>query len=129
MSKKIPRFLICNGDPNSYLTHGGLPYNLLKTSKKYGFIDSAISLNYRKLRYFKYIWNFIQIIKYRSLGGFQWSDFYSKKLTRQILIPSSDHVNLLSIFPLLPNYPWPKKWSIDFYIDATTKQILNNYSI
>ncbi len=128
MFKKVPRFLICNGDPNSYLTHGGLPYNLLKESKKYGLLDSGISLNYKKLRYFKYIWNFIQFIKYRKFGGFQYSDFYTNKISKQILISPDKKINILSIFPFLPNYPWPKKWNVDYYIDATTKQIFNNYS-
>ena len=129
MSKKVPRFLICNGNPNSNLTHGGLPYNLLKTSKRYGFIDSGINLNYNKLRNSKFLWNLFQIFKYRSTGGFQWSDFYSNKLTKQILISSDDEANILSIFPFLPNYPWPKKWNVDFYIDATIIQIFNSYSL
>tara|TARA_Y100000589_G_scaffold328254_1_gene371971 strand:+ start:369 stop:1505 length:1137 start_codon:yes stop_codon:yes gene_type:complete len=129
MSKKVPRFLICNGDPSSYLTHGGLPYNLLKESKKNGLLDSGITLNYRKLKYFKYIWNLIQFIKYRNFGGFQYSYFYTNKLIKQILISPDIKINILSIYPLLPNYPWSKKWTVDFYIDATTKQILENYSI
>ena len=129
MYKKIPRFLICNGDPNSYKTHGGLPYNLFITSKKHGFIDSAISLNYSKLTISKYIWNLFQIFRYRSFGGFQWSEFYSDRLTRQIPISPDIEVNILSIYPFLPHYPWPRKWNIDFYIDATTKQIFKNYLI
>ena len=112
-----------------YKTHGGLPYNLFSTSKKYGLIDSAISFNYNKLKTSKYIWNFFQIIKYRSFGGFQWSEFYADKLTKQIPISPDIEANILSIYPFLPHYPWPKKWNIDFYIDATTKQIFKNYLI
>ena len=48
MKKLNKRYLICNGDANSYTTHGGLPYNLFKTAKQYGLIDNAISLDYQK---------------------------------------------------------------------------------
>ena len=29
----------------------------------------------------------------------------------------------------MPNYPWPKKWVVDFYIDATILQILDEYKL
>ena len=39
MKKISKRYLICNGDANSYSTHRGLPYNLFKTAKK-GIIEA-----------------------------------------------------------------------------------------
>ncbi|MEA5474683.1 glycosyltransferase [Synechococcus sp. CCY9201] len=36
---------------------------------------------------------------------------------------------LLSHFPLLPAYPWPDAWRVDFYIDATSRQLFHDYGI
>jgi len=129
MKRLNKRYLICNGDANSYITHGGLPYNLFKTAKEYGLIDKAVSLDYQKLRYWKSIWNFIQLLKYGKPKGFQWSEFYSSKLTKQIKYLEDQELNILSIYPLLPSFPWPEKWNVDFYIDATISQIIDEYKV
>tara|TARA_A100000164_G_C21783955_1_gene712404 strand:+ start:360 stop:986 length:627 start_codon:yes stop_codon:yes gene_type:complete len=129
MKRLNKRYLICNGDANSYITHGGLPYNLFKTAKEYGLIDKAVSLDYQKLRYWKSIWNFIQLLKYGKPKGFQWSEFYSSKLTKQIKYLEDQELNILSIYPLLPSFPWPEKWNVDFYIDATVSQIIDDYKV
>ena len=129
MKKSRKRYLICNGDANSYITHGGLPYNLFKTAEQHGLIDKAISLDYKKLRYWKYLWNFIQLLKYGKPQGFQWSKVYSNKLIKQINYLKNKELSVLSIYPLLPSYPWPEKWCVDFYIDATILQILDEYKV
>ena len=129
MKKLNKRYLICNGDANSYITHGGLPYNFFKTAKQYGLIDTAIRLDYQKLKYWKSIWNFIQLLKYGKPRGFQWSEVYANKLIRQIKYLEDEEISILSIYPLLPNYPWPKKWDVNFYIDATLLQILDEYRL
>ena len=129
MKKLKKRYLICNGDANSYITHGGLPYNLFKTAKQYGLIDQAISLDYKKLRYWKILWNFFQLFKYGKPNGFQWSEVYSNKLIKQIKYLEDQELSILSIYPLLPSYPWPKKWDVDFYIDATISQIIDEYKV
>ncbi len=129
MKKLNKRYLICNGDANSYTTHGGLPYNFFKTGKQYGLIDKAISLDYQKLKYWKLIWNFIQFLKYGKPQGFQWSEVYSKKLIKQIRYLEDQELTIFSIYQLLPSYPWPQKWDVYFYIDATLLQILDEYRL
>ena len=37
-------YLICNGDANTPLKHGGLPFYLFKAAKKEGLIKNAVSL-------------------------------------------------------------------------------------
>ena len=123
------RYLICNGDANSYITHGGLPYNLFKTANKYGLIDKAISLDYNKLKYWKLLWNFIQFLKYGKPRGFQWSQFYANKLIKQIKFLEDQELSIFSIYPLLPTYPWPERWNVEFYIDATILQIIDEYKV
>ena len=112
-----------------HTTHGGLPYNFFKAAKQYELIDNAISLDYQKLRYWKSLWNFIQFLKYGKPKGFQWSKMYTNKLIKQIKYLEDQELNILSIYPLLPSYPWPEKWVVDFYIDATILQILDEYKV
>ena len=129
MKKLNKRYLICNGDANSYTTHGGLPYNFFKSAKLYGLIDKAISLDYQKLKYWKFIWNLAQLLKYGKPQGFQWSEVYANKLIKQINYLKNEELSILSIYPLLPSFPWPEKWIVDFYIDATILQILDEYKV
>ena len=75
------------------------------------------------------LWNFIQLLKYGKPKGFQWSEFYAKKLINQIQNLEDQEFNILSIYPLLPSYPWPKTWNVDFYIDATILQIIDQYKV
>ena len=128
MAKRPPRYLICNGDANSYITHGGLPFSLFKEASNQGLLDYAVSLNYRKLKLWKYLWNTLQFLKFGKPGGFQYSKFYVKKLINEFDISSENEKSILSIYPMLPSYPWPKNWDVDFYIDYTTLQIFNEYS-
>lgn len=127
--ERINRYLLCNGDANSHLTHGGLPFFLLKKGKEQDLIDKGITLRYQDTKTLKYIWNFIQFLKYGKPGGWQFSQLYAQEIFKQIKIPKNKKVNILSIYPLLPSYPWPENWEIDFYIDATTLQILKHYPV
>ena len=129
MKKFKKRYLICNGDANSYITHGGLPYNLFQTAKQNGLVDKAISLDYQKLKFWKFLWNIVQFFKHGRPKGFQWSRLYSSKLIKQIKYLEDEELSILSIYPLLPSYPWPEKWSVDFYIDATILQIIDEYKV
>lgn len=128
INKSKYRYLICNGDANSAFNHGGLPYNLLETGKKFDFIDEGLSLGNKDLKYLKYLWNFIQILKYRKPGGWQYSQAYSKMICKQIKILRNKEIKILSIYPFLPHFPWERDWKVDFYIDATTSQIFKEYS-
>lgn len=127
MSKLKYRFLISNGDSKSYSKHGGLPFNLLKAGSNLDFIDDAISLRYEDLYFWKYLWNFSQFLKYGKLGGWQYSKVYGKRISKQIQLPIDRQINILSIYPFLPYYPWQDNWVVDFYIDATTIQIFTEY--
>ena len=128
MSKLKYRYLISNGDSKSHLMHGGLPFNLYKAGVNQDFIDEAISLRYKDLYFWKYLWNFSQFLKYGKLGGWQYSSIYGKKISKQIQFPINKQINILSIYPFLPYYPWHENWVVDFFIDATTDQIFKEYS-
>ena len=69
----------------------------------------------KKLKYWKLIWNFIQLLKYGKPQGFQWSEVYAKKLIKQMKNLEDQELSILSIYQLLPSYPWPQKWDVYFY--------------
>ena len=127
MPNNLPCYLFCNGDAKSYMNHGGLPFNLFKEAKRQGVVDYAVSFDYKKLKYWKYFWNFKQLIRYGKPGGFQYSKFYTRKILSQFTTDENSEIKILSIYPLLPSYPWPDKWQIYFYIDYTSSQIFNEY--
>ena len=52
-----------------------------------------------------------------------------KKLIKQIKYLEDQELSILSIYPLLPSYPWPERWNVDFYIDATISQIIDEYKV
>ena len=125
--KSTPRYLLCCGDVNDISTHGGLPYNLLESSKDTHLLDTGISLKTRKLIPLKLLWNLRQLLIYRNYGGFQYSELFSKNIIRQSFLDKNIKLNILSIAPFLPHYKWSDNWSVDFYIDATNKQIFEDY--
>ena len=45
------------------------------------------------------------------------------------MVPASEGqcCRLLSHYPLLPPFPWPQNWEVSFYIDATTRQVMEDY--
>jgi len=129
LAYKIPRYLICCGDANNHLTHGGLPFNLLKPSIKSKIIDKGINLSPGKLKHIKLLWNFRQFLLFGKYRGFQYSEIFSISLIKKSILDPNTKINILSISPFLPHYEWSKNWNVNFYIDATTRQIFDNYGI
>ena len=38
-------------------------------------------------------------------------------------------IEIISHFPLLPPKPWPSSWHVNYYLDATTRQIFEDYGL
>ena len=123
------RQFICLGNPEDINTASGTPYFILKYGKKIGLISGFIPFKLNKIKISKYFWNLNQILKTGKYGGYQYSEQFLKKFQRSILKKSSQlgNLNILSYYPSLPIYPWPKNILVDFYIDATNLQIFNDY--
>ena len=52
---------------------------------------------------------------------------FARFLIAQADLPKNQPLSFLSHFPLLPASPWPNYWHVDFYIDATTRQVFEDY--
>ena len=126
------RKLLCLGNPNDINVASGTPYYILKYGKDLGLISDPIELDLPRNKIRKYIWNAKQYFKTGKYGGYQYSDEflsdYQIKFTKKEK-KTSQNIYILSHHPFLPLYPWPDNIFVDFYIDATNKQIFNDYGV
>jgi glycosyltransferase involved in cell wall biosynthesis len=123
----LKRFLLCCGDANDPTTWSNIPFFLLKAGKKSGLMDGGLALHPERLRGRRSFWNLVQLLRTGKAGGFQYSLRFTRQLLAQAHLDPTQPQHLLSHFPLLPPYPWPRQWRIDFYIDATIGQVFDAY--
>jgi glycosyltransferase involved in cell wall biosynthesis len=124
----MQRILTVIGDPNQINTWSNTPYFFLKASQKVGFLDTGLSLKPEKLKTQRLIWNFLQWVQSREKGGFQYTPTFLKQLFYQVQL-STDNIEFISHFPLLPPRPWNNNWKVNYYIDATSKQVFEDYGL
>jgi glycosyltransferase involved in cell wall biosynthesis len=122
-----PRQLLCCGDATNLATWSNTPYFLLQAGLKQGLLEGGLALHPEQLRWLRRLWNLRQLLRGGQPGGFQYSRAFTQVLLTQALLPAGQPLALLSNFPLLPAHPWPAAWRVDFYIDATTRQVLEAY--
>lgn len=125
----IPRHLLCCGDATDLATWSNIPYHLLQAGLRQGLLQSGLALQPERLRRRGRLWNLRQWLRTGKAGGFQYSSEFTRALFSQAPLPPDQPLALLSHFPLLPVWPWPPAWRVDFYIDATTRQVFDDYGI
>jgi glycosyltransferase involved in cell wall biosynthesis len=121
------RQLLCCGDATHPTTHGGLSFRLLTAGLQSGLLQGGLSLDPQRLRWQRRLWNGLQLLRTGKPGGFQYSQVFTSALLAQARLPADQPLSLLSHYPHLPGWPWPKAWSVDFYIDATSRQVFDDY--
>lgn len=120
------RHLMCCGDATDLDTFSNTPYFLLQAGIPTGLLQAGVALHPEKLVARARLWNLVQLARSGKAGGFQYSLPFNTAVMKQA--PLDDRPTaILSLFPFLPPTPWPRRWSVDFYIDATTKQIYEDY--
>lgn len=125
----IPRHLLCCGDATDLATWSNIPYFLLQAGLSQEWLQSGLKLQPEQLRWRGRFWNLRQWLSTGKVGGFQYSPGFTRTFLAQAQLPADQPLALLSHFPLLPAWPWPSAWRVDFYIDATTCQVFNDYGI
>jgi glycosyltransferase involved in cell wall biosynthesis len=123
----LPCQLLCCGDAASLATWSNTPYFLLQAGLKQGVLEGGLALHPEQLHWQRRLWNLRQLLRSGQPGGFQYSRGFAQALLAQARLPTDQPLALLSHFPLLPAHPWPAAWRVDFYIDATTRQVLKAY--
>ena len=123
----MDRLLVCCGDANHIDTHGGLPHFLLSAGLASGLLKEGLSLQPRQLHSRRLIWNLAQFARTGKAGGFQYSTVFNQELLAQAGLDPKERLSFLSIFPFLPVFSWPEAWQVSFYLDATTRQVFNQY--
>ena len=122
--------LLCCGDATDLATWSNIPYFLLRAGKRQGLLQSGLVLRPERLRWQRRLWNLQQWVRTGRPGGFQYSRWFLSSLWRQALLPplpENEPRRLVCHFPLLPPVPWPSPWRVSFYIDATTRQVMEDY--
>ncbi|WP_071777961.1 glycosyltransferase [Synechococcus sp. CB0205] len=122
-----PRQLLCCGDATNFATASNTPYFLLQAGLKRGLFEGGLALQPEQLHWQRRFWNLRQLLLSGKPGGFQYSESFTQALLAQAQLPADQPLELLSHFPLLPSHPWPSAWRVAFYIDATTRQVLEDY--
>ncbi|WP_231605635.1 glycosyltransferase family 4 protein [Synechococcus sp. CBW1006] len=92
-------------------------------------MKGGLALDPRRLRQRRHLWNLCQLLRSGKPGGYQYSQAFTRALLAQARLPADQPLALLSHFPLLPAFPWPDAWRVDFYIDATSRQLFHDYGI
>lgn len=124
------RQLLCCGDANNLATWSNIPFFLLQAGLRNGLLQGGLSLKPERLRWRRWGWNLLQLLRSGKPGGFQYSRTFTQALLSQANLPiaaNAEPLALLSHFPLLPAQPWPAHRRVDFYIDATTHQVFDQY--
>ena len=125
------RELICLGNPYDINSTSGIPYYILRYGTEIGLISKGTIYEKPKNKIPKYLWNLKQFIKTGKYGGYQYTIKAIKKMEANINnnYSKSEPYYLLSHHPSIPIYPWSKNLFVDFYIDATNKQIFESYGV
>ncbi|WP_411870136.1 glycosyltransferase family 4 protein [Vulcanococcus limneticus] len=119
--------LVCCGDATDLATWSSTPLFLLQAGLKQGLFQGGLALHPQQLRRRGRLWNLKQVFTTGKAGGFQYSRTFTRALLAQARLAPDQPLALLSHFPLLPCHPWPTSWRVDYYIDATTQQVLADY--
>ncbi|MCP9884172.1 glycosyltransferase family 4 protein [Synechococcus sp. ATX 2A4] len=118
--------MLCNGDATALATWSSTPFFLLQAGLRSGLLAGGLALDPVRLRWRRRCWNGLQLLRSGKAGGFQYSRSFARALMGQVDLGEAP-LALLSHFPLLPPQPWPPSWRVDFYIDATTRQVFEAY--
>ncbi|CAK6696900.1 glycosyltransferase family 4 protein [Synechococcus sp. CBW1107] len=119
--------LLCCGDATNLATWSNIPYFLLQAGLQNGLLQGGVPLWPERLRWQRRGWNLAQLLRHGKPGGFQYSRRFTRALLAPARLPADQPLLLLSHFPLLPAADWPAAWRVDFYIDATTRQVFDHY--
>ena len=123
----MKKYLICCGDPNDINSWSGTPFHILNIAKELSLEMKGLKLDPMKFLFLRYIWNLKQYVLSGNFSGFQYSDLFLENLFKQIKIKAAEEIILISTYPLLPRTSSSNNWKIVYYLDATTKQIFDEY--
>lgn len=119
------RVLAAIGDVQNPATWSGTGYHFLQAGKRHGFLNDGWRLDPERLKPLRWTWNALEVLRAGRAGGFQYSHAFLKQLFKQAPgLSVSDEI--ISHFPLFPPLGVCNA-RISFYIDATLKQLFEDY--
>jgi glycosyltransferase involved in cell wall biosynthesis len=119
------RELLCVGDATDIATWSGTPFHFLCAGQAAGFLSGGWPLRPERLRAQRLLWNAAELLRTGRRGGFQYTEAFLRALVKGEAAASGAD-ELVSHFPLLPS-PGPLSSRTSYYIDATLKQLFEDY--
>lgn len=123
------RYLAAVGDANDVSTWSGIPYHLLEAARALGVLDVGLPLDVsaRKWRLKRAMWNALQHLRGRGIGGYQYSEWFLEDLWKHVRKDIRGGI-VLNCFQLYPRSilldPSIQCW---MYIDQTLTQQFDYY--
>ena len=125
----MKKYLICCGNSKDINTYSGIPFHILNTAKELSFDLEGINLEPKKLSKYRLLWNIKQFLLTGGYSGFQYSNFFLSNLIKQAKIQRNEEVLIISQYPLLPDVSNSENFKVVFYMDATMKQLFEEYKL
>src|ERR1700722_17876353 len=116
------------GNAESIATFGGAPHYLIKAFQRQALDSIGLDLtpsvgNNRR----RYRWNAKEMVNFRGLGGYQYSDEYLHDIWRNQPVEAPDRI-IINLFQMYDTKFFKKTASKKiFYIDQTLRQLFSGY--
>jgi glycosyltransferase involved in cell wall biosynthesis len=124
------RTIAALGDVNDPNCFGGAPWQFLQESRRQGFAQHGWSVDVKRLRRPRALWNAAQLFRGRKPGGFQFSASGQQAALDQV--PKYQwRTEVISFHQHFPN-PAPivrTGGTVNYYIDATYTQLFPSYGL
>jgi len=125
-----PRSIAALGDVMNPNCFGGAPRQFFDEAHRQGFAQHGWSVNIRKLRRSRMIWNAAQLLRGRRPGGFQFSSAGQAAALAQI----PHHLWETEVISFHQHFPPPDPiiragGELNFYFDATYAQLFPSYGL
>lgn len=125
----LPLRLVTLGDARSISTRGGSTYFLIEALRDAGLDADGVALDMGSAKWGRWSWNLGQVLSGRRWGGYQYTQRFAEQLFASTGLARTDRLTVMSYdFPLFPPDGWPDCWQVVPYIDATTRQVFDNYT-
>jgi glycosyltransferase involved in cell wall biosynthesis len=123
------RVVAAVGDVNDINCWSNIPYYFLQAGRRASVFDAGISINVKRLRTLRSLWNMASLMRGERYGGFQYTRLANDSMSRQVDWAGIDEV--VSHAQLFPPYELMEAKGISFshYIDFPLPCLFRDYQI
>jgi len=128
--RNVKRGVATVGNVEDVRAWSGIPFHFWKASKAVGFASEAWQLNLARVRLQRYAWNIWQLLCFRGLGGFQYSNWFLDLAEGQI----TDQMKSMEVISFNQHFPRASRilglgGRISYFIDAPFVSLVEGYGL